>query len=97
MMNAEQNKCLGIFGSWFGHRFKARFDTDEQLAGCAEAILAAALQKSNLGQVVGMFTGDEQLQDILGELKEKKSTYVCDVCVRCGAVRGRDQGRPAGA
>ena len=88
-MNAEQNKCLGMFGAFFGHRFIPRYDTEEKLAECAEAVLSSAPQKTNVGLVVGALTGSEGLQNILEELKENKTTYVCDVCARCGATRQR--------
>ena len=93
-MNSEPNRCIGIFGQWFGHRFRPRWDTEERIAGCAEAILSTAPQKTNLGQVVGALTGNERMQDILEQLREERSTYVCDICVRCGAVRQRESFRP---
>ncbi len=95
-MNTEPNKCLGIFGWMFGHRFVARWDTEEKLAPSAESVIAAVAPNTNVGRVMDALSDRTNLEGVVEQLKETKTTYLCDVCVRCGALRQRVPGPAAG-
>jgi hypothetical protein len=80
----ETNKCKGLFGWLFGHKFEARYDenNDETEPGnftvqqVPENVLYLAVEDGEL------------LSDILKSMKanSSKSTYIHDICVRCGKV-----------
>ena len=82
-MTQDADKCKGLWGALFGHKFVARYDKDNSVGREGEwssfdiprEILDAALVT-------------EALSDILqaAQAEHTKSTYIHDVCVRCGKV-----------
>lgn len=64
----SSEKCLGIAGKIFGHKFQPRYDTGKPMLDGSE------------------MSGSARFVLAMAELS-KPSTYVCDVCARCGAQR----------
>ena len=95
-MNGQPRECIGIFGRLFGHKFRPRQDTESKLSSSLDPVLGGMMEQkavaSMVGQILSKFTSsDESMEDIIGAFKEEKSTYVGDVCQRCGAVLRREQ------
>ena len=88
-MMQEDDGCKGIMGWLFGHKFEPRFDesNNDTPAGqwvsqqIPEAILKQAIESEDLADIVEAMS-----------VNSEKTTYVHDVCVRCGKVIYR-QGR----
>lgn len=77
----KEDGCVGLMGRLFGHKFEARCDnvSNETPTGqwvsqqIPEHILEEAIQTENLEDIVRAMA-----------VNSGKSTYIHDVCVRCG-------------
>jgi len=70
----KESSCKGIFGTMFGHKFRARYSTTKSA--------------SKPGSVDGSnFIMSTDMPQIIESTREVTSTYEHDVCVRCGEVR----------
>lgn len=67
------HNCTGLAGRLFGHKFVPRFDT-----------------KSGFGQRlpdhIVLALGGLSAANLIEAEKDSESTYVYDICVRCGTV-----------
>lgn len=83
------NKCSGLFGRLFGHKFQPRYDSNETYPeGTIEGL------RTNVDRVLAQYP--MAAMDSLSEVAEAYRCmdqnfvrYVQDVCVRCGEVRER--------
>jgi len=82
-MPEKKDSCKGLFGALFGHKFEARYDKKDNTTapgnfssiGIPDYILEEALVSENLQDIIAAANGDSS-----------SSTYVHDICVRCGEV-----------
>lgn len=83
-MMQEENDCKGITGWLFGHKFEARYDSNDNQTTPGN-FTTQQVPEDILSQAI---EDGECLSDILEAMavNSKKSTYVHDVCVRCGKV-----------
>ena len=92
-MDYNENKCKGIAGSLFGHKFEAVFDTESNTTANHELFtaIAPALEKGYDKLIEYGYTSiGNPFEEVLSELKYRKSTYVHHVCVRCGKTVKKD-------
>jgi hypothetical protein len=86
----KEDKCIGLIGGLFGHKFEGRFDEDVDnnkpqqgdwvVSQIPEDILEEALmQGENLADIIEAMGGGKS-----------KTTYIHDVCVRCGKIIKRE-------
>ena len=64
-------KCCGLFGKLFGHRFEARYDSEESEGKLPDQLTSVTIDAHYLVQIV------EATRSI-------KETYIHDICTRCG-------------
>lgn len=69
------DKCIGIMGKIFGHKFKARYDST--------SIMNPANRRS---EYMTLAMGDKGLE----LLKDETHTYKGDVCTRCGKIINKE-------
>jgi hypothetical protein len=72
------NKCKGIFGLLFGHKFEGRYNTEE---GEGKWPLKEGSIESQITS-----TNPSAVSEIIESSRNQKTTYIKDVCVRCGEV-----------
>jgi len=72
------DKCRGIWGRIFGHKFVARYDRVEN--GPDTKTVIELLHRGNMTIVL------ENDLELVNLLRSYKDTYVHDICVRCGVV-----------
>jgi hypothetical protein len=73
------NECMGLLGDWLGHKYQPRYDTNH--------LPPKSVDCKGLERKYAFSSYD--LERIIGANTDKTSTYVHDVCVRCGDVRKR--------
>lgn len=86
------NKCVGLWGWLFGHKFQARFNEEESdgkwpfKEGTLESQMTTAVQGGY----------DVSVSSIVNSTKSHKSSYVLDVCERCGEIIKHDEPKDMG-
>jgi hypothetical protein len=65
------NKCNGLMGLLFGHKFEGRYNEEE-----SEGTMP----------VSEYFVFSNDIDKVINATKSRKLTYVHDVCKRCGQV-----------
>ena len=76
------NKCIGIFGKIFGHKFQPRYN--EKIIPPKESEAQLFLSTRSV-----ILDGDNT---ILNSLKRIEKEYKGDVCVRCGLIVNENKG-----
>lgn len=66
------NECSGLMGLWFGHKFEARYDEE-------------TTDPKDFPSNVNVPVWVNPAEIILAN-KDKTTTYVGDICVRCGTT-----------
>jgi hypothetical protein len=72
------NKCKGIFGLLFGHKFEGRYNVEKSEGKWP-------LQEGSIESQITS-TNPDSVYAIIESSRDQKKTYVKDVCVRCGEV-----------
>lgn len=78
--------CQGLMGRLFGHKFVQRMHTTEETAGkwpFTEGTIESQIAATN---VAGM-------SDLVQATSARKTTYVHDICVRCGKIIKQDNSK----
>ena len=78
---SEPSECAGISGSIFGHNFQPRYDITTNTEKVSSEIISALTERT--------WDYDSELVDAIEALKSSSSTYIGDVCTRCGTVLER--------
>jgi len=97
MSTSDLPQCLGLFGSLFGHKYRARYSTKSvPHFGAAQAEIA---KRQDLKEVISEakrnIVDDSEIVEALDRLltdkvhKEEERVYQGDICVRCGRVVAR--------
>jgi len=85
MVNESHIPCKGVFGQLFGHKLSPRFDTKSKPnPNLAEVIkeITDCYSRTN-----SYFDLSDTLGMALGEMTgEVETTYVHDICPRCGTI-----------
>ena len=68
------NKCKGLMGRIFGHKFEDRYDEE-----VGEGKLPDSKQEIYIDSLIC-----DGLPNIINSTKSCKRTYVYDICTRCG-------------
>ena len=82
------NKCCGLIGSIFGHKFIPRFDITYQIVVSDPAKNLSDTIKDYMK--VESFISDSTIETITDGFRDcpvntvESETYVYDICVRCG-------------
>jgi len=82
--------CDGIWGRLFGHKYVARYDTEDNFPSQLDLGKSGPQGPSIVGQYAWYCLSTMSGYQI-DQSKNKKRTYVHDVCVRCGHVINRSQ------
>jgi len=90
------DKCCGIFGRIFGHKFEARYDTNDSSQPSVPNSEAPKFLKEALDAYYerAVYMDDDQISCITSGFSDMETdggnseskTYVHDVCVRCGLI-----------
>jgi len=84
----EKDHCRGLMGRLYGHQFESRYDTDDKTDAGQKPSEQSMYQMS----ATALATGQGLAEMIAaGSGRTSKSTYVHDVCVRCGKVIQREE------
>lgn len=75
----KKDKCLGLFGKIFGHKFRARYSESE-----SEGKYPGDIVGDKLYLLTGVFADDTA--KILDSSKSHERVYIRDICDRCGKV-----------
>jgi hypothetical protein len=81
-----KDKCNGLWGWLFGHKFQARFNEEEGEGRWPFKVFN--IERSMYG------TPDPHnidMSSIINSTKSRKSTYVFDICERCGEIIRRNE------
>jgi hypothetical protein len=86
-MRYDENKCCGIIGAFFGHKFEAVFEHEtknEPDPALIQALAPAAQACYERLISAGYNHPGEPFDGILEKLGTDRKTYIHHVCVRCG-------------
>jgi hypothetical protein len=97
MSTSDQTQCLGLFGKFFGHKYRARYSTKSiPHFGGAQAELAKRQDlKDLIMEAKRDISDDSEIVEALDRLlsdsvhNEEERVYHCDICVRCGHLVAR--------
>jgi hypothetical protein len=84
------NACKGIFGFLFGHKYKARYtendSTPVEVSRNLKEALDNYLRVASSDGYIAIVHDDaiEKITESFQNLNNVKTTYINDVCVRCG-------------
>lgn len=83
----KHHECQGLLGILFGHKFCARYDEHKEAGSPSAAVVATTCNAYD--------SSNDNLEDVLDALgrayRDSSTTYVHDVCVRCGLIIHRPQ------
>jgi hypothetical protein len=88
-MDYKENKCHGLGGALFGHKFEAVYESESKNEPDPALIqaIAPALQACYEKLVdKGYDNPGTPFDDVLEQLGSRQTTYIQHVCVRCGKV-----------
>lgn len=71
----KQDKCIGLFGKLFGHKFKSIYNEEESEGKYPDNCWVPSLAAFSY-----------EIARIINASKSKKITYIHDICFRCGKV-----------
>lgn len=78
-------KCSGLFGWMFGHKFRARFNEEESEGKWP-------FKEGTLESQITVASGPSvNSASIINSTKSKSSKYVLEVCERCGEIIKHDE------
>lgn len=84
------NECKGIGGLLFGHKFQPRYSEDDQtpVEASAEMNIAISTYFKSIGVYIECvhLSGLQTVTEAFQNLSNLKTTYIHDICVRCGQV-----------
>lgn len=87
-MQENNNKCKGILGLLFGHKFKSVYETERKPEMDPEVIksIIPSLEKCYTKLIEESYEGlsDSVFEDVLKVFQSNKSHLICNICVRCG-------------
>lgn len=89
----DENKCVGIGGKLFGHKFEAVFEYEtknEPDPAVLQAIMPTVESCYNKLIDAGYDGVGNAVEEVLETLKTEKRTYVHHVCIRCGKIVKKD-------
>lgn len=93
-MNTDDEKCLGLAGKLFGHKFEPVFDTESKTMPIDPAViqsLSAKIQESyGLVDAASDFNPYAEVVRELNVMGESKRTYIHHICPRCGKTVKRN-------
>lgn len=69
------SKCIGFFGKIFGHNFKSIYNEEESEGRFPDNFWTPSLAAFS-----------EEVSRVINSTKSRKSTYVHDICSRCGKI-----------
>lgn len=84
----NENKCKGIWGLLFGHKFRGRWHEEDNTAESV-AIQAKTSINYYISSTAYIPDSDGNIENILNgfrNMNNTKSTYVHDICLRCGKI-----------
>jgi len=70
---------MNFFCKHFGHKFEARFHSEESQGEFPKDLWTPALAFS------------KDIAEIIQSTKSKKETYIHDICVRCGQIVNKNK------
>jgi hypothetical protein len=94
MSTSDRTQCLGLFGSLFGHKYRARYSTKSvpHFGGAQAEIAKRQDLKDIIAEAKRDIADDSQIVEALDRLlmdtvhKEEERVYHGDICIRCGHV-----------
>ena len=97
MSNSDPPHCLGLFGSLFGHKYRARYSTKSvpHFGGAQAEIAKRQDLKDIIMEAKRDISEDSEIVEALDRLlmdtvhNEQERVYHGDICVRCGHMVAR--------
>ena len=85
---AMSDKCMGIWGALFGHKFEPRYNETESPTNSDNVTGAKEIVETIVGSGSALLSCE--IASIMDSFCICKSEYIHDVCVRCGKIAQKE-------